>query len=140
MGRETGNKDMGPFKDMDPALFEAISRYRGPPYRRTIVESVESLGHYQFDKLPCTPVEMIDWIQDAIDRTPEQYRDSLLFSLNWESGYYDSGDSANLLISYERPETDEEMTARINDWVSSINRSLLSERRQYEALKAKFGP
>lgn len=132
-------KDMGPFKNMDPALVKAITRYGTPPYRQMVVVAVESLGHNQFDSLPCTPSEMIEWLQEAIDRTPEEYRKNLLFSLNWESGYYDSGDSAELIISYERPETDDEMSQRVNRGIAYVYNSIDAERRQYEVLKAKFG-
>lgn len=130
--------DMGPFAGMDAALERAITSYGTPPYREMVTVKVRDVGHYSFDEMPTTIENWIEWLTEAREEVPEQYRHKLNCVLAWEAGYYDSGDSADFVISYERPETDEEMTARVNDGIEYVNGKAVAERREYDRLKAKF--
>src|SRR5690242_7713269 len=112
--------DMGPFAGMDAALEGAITRYGTAPYRKTSQVKVRDVGHYSFDELPVTVDDWIEWLKEAKEETPAEYRDGLNCVLSWESGYYDSGDDAELTIWYERPETDEEMTERVNRGIAHV--------------------
>lgn len=132
-------RDMGPFAGMDKALERAVTSYGTPPFRESVRVPVRSVDHYSFDELPTTLSEWLAWLEAAKDEAPAEYREHLNCVLNWESGYYDSGDSASLDIWYERPETDEEMTTRVNRGIAYVRGKEASERATYEALKRKFG-
>lgn len=130
--------DMGPFAGMDAALVRAVSSYGTPPYREMVRVTVRDVGHYSFNDLPTTIPEWIEWLNRAHEDTPEEYRDRIKCELQWDAGYYDSGDSASLVIWYDRPETDAEMTERVNRGIAHVRSSETSERAMYEALKRKF--
>jgi hypothetical protein len=135
----TTKLDKGPFADIAPDLEDAITRYGTPPYRQTVTVSVRSVGNYSFDSLPTDIEAWIDWLDAAKKEVPDQYWDSHRCVLNYESGYYDSGDSASFDICYERPETDEEMTERVGRGIAYVRQGQAAERATYEALKQKFG-
>lgn len=130
--------DKGPFAGIPKDLEDAITRYGTPPYREMVAVSVRNVGRYSFDEMPTTPRGWIEWIARAIEDTPAQYRDKLNCVLSWEAGCYDSGDSAQLSVWYERLETDAEMTARVNRGINYVRRAAAKERARYEELKRKF--
>lgn len=130
--------DMGPFAGMDAALERAITGYGTSPYRGTVRVSVRDVGNYSFDDLPTTFEGWLEWLTEAHNEVPQEYMDSLQYVLNYESGHYDSGDSASFSIWYERPETDAEMTERVNLGIAYIRDRQNQERATYESLKRKY--
>lgn len=130
--------DMGPFAGMDKALYDAVSRYGTPPHRQKVTVTVREVDNYSFDSLPTTIEEWIEWLTDAREETPEEYRAVLNCVCQYERGCYDSGDSASFNVWYERPETDAEMTERVNRGIAYVRENADKERLQYEALKRKF--
>lgn len=133
-------KDMGPFADMEPALLEAVSQYGTPPFRKIVQVSVRNVGHYSFDEMPTDIDGWIAWLSAARAEVPAEHMPSLVCNLHWDRGYHDSGDSAELVIWYERPETDDEMRERVGRGIAYVRERAEAERRQYEALAKKFAP
>jgi hypothetical protein len=133
-----GEKDMGPFAGMDLREEMALVRYGTPPVRLNVTVTVRDIGHYAFDDMPTTFEAWVEWLEAARREVPEQYQDSLRFVLEWEPGYYDSGDSAGFTVKYIRPETDAEMVTRVSQGINSIRRNDAEQRRTYETLKKKF--
>lgn len=63
-------------------------------------------------------------------------------SLDWDPNYhypYDESPSPRFWVKVSRPETDDEMATRIAQEEKLLNEHTERERRQYEALKSKFG-
>lgn len=131
--------DKGPFASMGDALERAITSYGTPPYREMVRVSVREIGHYRFDRLPMTLDDWVEWLTEVRTEAPERYRDGVHCVLQWDHGYYDSGATAILAIWYERPETDDEMTLRVNRGIEYVRKREANERTTYEALKRKFG-
>jgi hypothetical protein len=131
--------DMGPFSDMDPEMVRAVTNYGTPPYRNIVSVSVRDVGSYSFNDLPETIDGWITWLEKAKAEAPEQYRNHLNCVLSFDRGHWDEGDSASLDIWYDRPETDAEMTERVGRGLAYVRENAEAERRQYKALKAKFG-
>jgi len=140
MGTCETDGDMGPLADMDPALAQAITNYGTPPHRQIVQITVEDVGSYRFDRMPDTLDGWIEYLGDIKAKIPAEYLDTHQVKLEYESGYYDSGDSASFKVWYERPETDAEMIERVGRGIAYVRDSADNERRQYEALKRKFGP
>lgn len=130
--------DMGPFAGMDKALYDAISRYGTPPHRQTVSVTVREVDHYKFDELPTDIDEWVEWLHEARAETPEEYRSVLKCMVQFDGGHYDDGSSASFNIWYERPETDAEMTERVNRGIAYVRQKASDEYLTYEALKRKF--
>ncbi len=56
-----------------------------------------------------------------------------------EDGHYDSSHYVRVVVEYQRPETREEITARIADWKQRDEREAAKDREVFERLKKKFG-
>lgn len=140
MSKTIEKNDMGPFVGMDAKLVEAISRYGTPPYRGIVQIEVRDIGSYRFDRLPDNIDGWISWFKEARDEAPAEYRGILQCALQFEESYYDSGARASLNIWYERPETDAEMTERVNRGISYIRESEEKDRREFIRLQRKFSP
>lgn len=135
----TKEKDMGPFAGMDAGLNRAITAYGTPPYRQIKQISIRDVGNYSFDdKLPNTIEGWIKWMSIALKECPTEYQESLRCVLKYKQGYYDSGDSANLSVWYERPETDDEMTERVNSGIAYVLSKDDAERALFERLRKKY--
>lgn len=101
-------------------------------------EEVEVLDHTEGDgdEEILIPVKvMIDRLQAALEKVPEQFRESALFRI-WAAG----GDCSYAYVNlrYERPETDGERRARAQYTERRDNEYLARERAEYDRLKAKF--
>lgn len=133
-------RDKGIFAEATEREYRQMARYAGEHSlcRQVVTETVVDLGSYEFDEFPSTIDGAIDFFASARERTPAEYRDALKVSLEFEQDYYDSGASASLSISYERPETDVEMKERFNRYMAYIRHGEQEERAQYEHLKRKF--
>lgn len=132
-------KDMGPFADMDDDLIAAVTKCGAPPFREIVSVEVADIWGHDFDELPTTPNEFIQWIEGQKLLAPDEYRDRLRFNLEFKSGY-DGGGSANLRIWYDCPETDEEMRERVGYGIKCVQDNEAGDRVEYERLKQKFGP
>lgn len=135
----TDQKDMGPFAGMDRELNRAISSYGTPPYREIVQITIRDVGSYSFDKLPNTIEGWQEWLATAHAECPKEYLESLRCILRFEDSYYDSGASASLNVWYERPETDAEITERVNRGIAYVRGAEQQERATFEALKRKYG-
>lgn len=135
----TDTHDMGPFAGMEPALVAAISDYGTPPYRETVRVVVRDVGSYSFDRLPTTVEGWIGWLDKARANVPPEHAATLTCVLSYERGRWDEGDSADLIVSFTRPETDAEMEERVGRGVAYLNEREAKERAAYMALRAKFG-
>lgn len=71
------------------------------------------------------------------DGIPEEYRVSAHCEIRSESGY-EGGHSAEIRVTYERPETDGEVIARLEDKAIEAMINERSERAKFEKLKKKF--
>lgn len=93
------------------------------------------------EKWPSTkPDEFIKWFQDKIALVPEEYRDTIEILLDSSrSGGGDDDTDPEIVISYKRPETDEEMEKRIESDERYNNRRRKLEIEQYKKLKEKYG-
>jgi hypothetical protein len=84
----------------------------------------------------------IEWLQDLLETIPEEYREDSTFEVEYESDY-DGGGDAYTRVYYDRPETDEEVVARIADSQARAARARLEqeqrERAAYAALHQKYG-
>ena len=76
-----------------------------------------------------------DEFMALMNSIPAEFRGTT--KVAFEGGFYDSG--CHFEVSYQRPETDEEMAARARKDAEYEADRLRSQRAQYEALKKKFG-
>lgn len=136
-GYETDG-DMGPFVGMDPELYKAVSRYGTPPHRQIVRITVEDVGSYSFGDTPGTVEGWMEYLGRLKAKIPAEYLSAHSVALEYERGYYDEGDSASFQVWYERPETDAEMTTRVNRGIAWVRDCADTERRQFLALKAKY--
>lgn len=81
-------------------------------------------------------VDVIKRLQDVMASIPEAYRASAAIDI---SAYDDYGSSAvSFEIEFTRPETDEELAARVFRQEASDRKQAEKERAEFERLKAKF--
>ena len=95
-------------------------------------------GRYWDGNVPEGVGDFIDWLTALREGVPAEYRASMKFEIDtateWDSTY------ATIEVSYERPETDEEMAGRIQAAARRQRERLDRARREYERLKAHFEP
>ena len=80
----------------------------------------------------------IAWMQEWLDQIPEEFRPSARIEIESEGAYKDTH-HPRIEISYLRPETAEEEAERAANRALARAQAEARERKQYEALKAKFG-
>lgn len=95
-----------------------------------------------YDDWPTNINELIRWLKDMRDKAPPEFRNDVEFVIEHENGWYDERCSRSWRIGYAREETDAEATARMDAYRAESEREaalqLERERKNYEALKAKF--
>lgn len=91
----------------------------------------EDLDIRDYDDKPSR--ELFRDLQNLLDAVPEEYRNDAVVEV--DVGEY----SHSLQIKYIRPETDEEMAARLKRDTDREGQQEARERRMYEVLKKKFG-
>lgn len=97
--------------------------------KKQIVEYKDSI-QYELEG----PIEnAIEYLQ----RKKNYYPDKTL-TISWEQGDYEDSDKMYLYLCTMRDETDKEYEARLASVAQSQKNRDEYERRQYEALKAKF--
>lgn len=83
---------------------------------------------------PDDAIGCVEWFNKKLAEIPEECRIGAEIEINGNDYQLE------IVISYARPETDEEMQHRIAENVRlALNKEAI-ERKQYEALKAKFDP
>ena len=101
----------------------------------TIVEAEQ----YDDGFPPTTLLDFNAWLQAHIASIPPEYRSRAEILFDSRESY---GDAiyVTVCISYERPETPEELAERIQGSRQAIAEKALRERLLYEQLKAKYEP
>ncbi len=88
---------------------------------------------------PEDPKGFMAWFQAQINKIPPEHRDKAVIEIGTQSGYY--GDSsANIEITYLRPETDEQFASRLQREERDRQAAVGHEKRVLAALLAKYGP
>ncbi len=82
--------------------------------------------------------ECVAWFAGKLAEIPEEYRAGAKIEIDSRSGYEDSS-YACIEIYYDRPETDDEMTAREAEERRRKEAQTAQELRTLAALKAKYG-
>lgn len=87
---------------------------------------------------PSGLLDFSKWLQSKIDAIPEEYRETAQIEIESVSSYEDTH-YASISINYWRPETDEEIEARVQK--ERIRREAEEEkaRQTYEKLRQRFG-
>ena len=81
--------------------------------------------------------DFVDWLNGVVEKIPEEYRANAEIEID-SIGGYEGEHHAEVNISYERPETDEEMATRLDNERRQRINSEAREREEYERLKLKF--
>lgn len=80
----------------------------------------------------------VDWLSDLIESVPEEFRGSTTIELNSSSGY-EGSHYAHIKVAYRRPETDEELGRRVQEYERAVAEKEAHDRQEFERLKSKFG-
>lgn len=111
-------------------------RYAGVDYRQrrnVLVEAAE-----WDDDFSMPVADFIAELQSAmVDDIPAAYREACVIGFERGGGYDES--HGTLRICYTRPESDDEVNARIDRAHEYAREQMTIERAQFERLKAKFG-
>lgn len=105
--------------------------------RHIVRITVFSQEQYGGDWPPVQAADFVAWFQGHVNGIPEQYRDTARIEIDSTSGWEDSH-YARIEISYKRPETDEELSARRATERARISEQEEAEKRQLAALKKKY--
>ncbi len=91
----------------------------------------------EWNWMPRKLVDLIPWVQKYLELVPEEYRDSTAFKI---ISSRDSGRDywLNVNVHYQRPETDEEMEARLAAEKAQKLEQQIAERQMLEDLKEKY--
>ena len=91
----------------------------------------------EWNRMPKRLVDLIPWVQKYLELVPEEYRASAAFEI---VSFLDSRRdySLNVKVHYHRPETDEEMEARLAAEEAEKLEQQRAERQMLEDLKEKY--
>ncbi len=100
--------------------------------RRQVTQKVP----FDKDDLSGKLVDVIASLEEVLEEVPEAYRDTAEIEVGAEQDY--DYYTLEATVTYKRPETDEEIRARMLqlEFQEKARRDI--ERREYERLKAKF--
>jgi hypothetical protein len=109
--------------------------------RQSVLVRVFEGDKYANEWPPEKLVEAVAWLADKLEGIPEQYRSEATFEISSSCSYEDSS-YAEIEISYWRPETDEEMEARLSAKrrreEDQRQRKEAADRALYEELRQKY--
>lgn len=105
-----------------------------PVVEHSVYGSIVNKEKYDDD----TIADVIGYLSDLLAEIPAKYRDRAFVSFDSEGGY-EGSHSAEFGVYYYRPETDEEMEARLNSVKRQEERQRASELEQLNRLKKKYG-
>jgi hypothetical protein len=104
---------------------------------KTVVLDCEEEFGPEWDWMPKTLVDLIPWVEKYLELVPEEYRDSAAFeTVSFRDARKDHW--LNVKVHFHRPETDEEMKARLVDEEAQKLEMEKAERQLLEDLKEKF--
>jgi hypothetical protein len=91
----------------------------------------------EWNWMPKKLVDLIPWVQKYLELVPEEYRASATFEIvSFRDSRRDYG--LNVKVYYHRPETDEEMEARLAAEEAQKLEQQRAERQMLEDLKEKY--
>ncbi len=104
---------------------------------KNVVLNCEAEFGPEWNWMPKKLVDLIPWVEKYIELVPEEYRDSAAFET---VSFHDSRRDywLNVKVHFHRPETDEEMEARLADEEAQKLEQQRAERQMLEDLKEKF--
>lgn len=105
--------------------------------RRTIQVSVFDGEQYDGGWPDGTLIKVIEWFQGKLAEIPEEYRQSATCDISSSPNWGDSH-CGRIEIDYWRPETDEEMQARLAEYKAEAERNRSQELATLAALEAKY--
>ena len=91
----------------------------------------------EWNWMPKKLVDLIPWVEKCLRLVPEEYRDSAAFET---ASFRDSRRDywLNVKVHFHRPETDEEMEARLADEEAQELEQQRAKRQMLEDLKEEF--
>jgi hypothetical protein len=106
--------------------------------KTTIVElNCEEEFGPEWNWMPKNLVDLIPWVEEYLGLVPQEYRDSATFeTVSFRDSRRDNW--LNVKVHFCRPETDEEMEARLADEEAQKREQQRTERQMLEDLKEKF--
>jgi hypothetical protein len=114
--------------DLDDETLRLMRAYTGDLGPKQVVVEVASVHADEEWSLSAFG----DWVRAAVDATPPEFRDETTVALE-SSEFY-----AALKVTYSRPETVEELTARHQEALKYARKRQADDRAEYMRLKAKF--
>ncbi len=122
---------------VNPADYSPQARVTAKEQRRIVREYLEirSTG-YRSEGLKMSLPEFAEWVAELQEDAPEHY--DVTVELEHETDYDGPGE-AQLLVYFDREETDEEIAERTAQTQAYAEQSAAIERAEYLRLKAKFG-
>jgi len=104
--------------------------------KNVVLNCEEEFGP-EWNWMPKKLVDLIPWVEKYLELVPEEYRDSAAFET---VSFRDSSRDywLNVKVHFHRPETDEEMEARLADEEAQKLEQQKAERQMLEDLKEKF--
>jgi len=104
---------------------------------KNVVLDCEAEFGPEWNWMPKKLVDLVPWVEKYLQMVPEEYRDSMAFEpISFRDSRRDYW--LNVKVHYHRPETDEEMEARLADEETQKLEQQKAERQKLEELKAKF--
>lgn len=105
--------------------------------RRTKKVVVHDASQYDGDFIPSNFTEALSWLQEKLVSIPKEHRALAILGIDSYSEYDSS--YVRVEISFERPETDDEMSARIENEKQAVSTHEQRERADLARLKAQYG-
>jgi hypothetical protein len=104
---------------------------------KNVVLNCEDEFGPEWNWMPKRLVNLVPWIEKYLELVPEEYRDSATFeTVSFRDSRRDYW--LNVKVYFQRPETDEEMRARLADEDVQKLEQQRAERQMLEDLKEKF--
>lgn len=104
--------------------------------RRTLKINVARVREYEMEN---SVYKFHAWLEAQTAKIPAQWSGSARIEIeNEDNGYSGPSYTAYVVVSYDRPETDEEMSVRLGGERAQAQLREEAERRQLAALKAKY--
>ncbi len=104
--------------------------------KTVVLECEEEFGP-EWNWMPKKLVDLVPWVERYLALVPAEYRDSAAFE---NVSFHDSQRDywLKVKVHFDRPETDEEMQARLADEEEQKQEQQKAERQKLEELKQKF--
>lgn len=105
------------------------------PEKKFVIERVRIFDEYRV----LTKKQITDLIESAYENVPEEYRESVCFSVELEdSDPYSNNKTGFFVVQWKRHETDYEYKTRLDKEEQFRIRQEQNEREQFERLSKKF--